>query len=415
MPIREVDPDLSVPFPTQVSELDRVLSGGLVPGSVTLIGGEPGIGKSTLVLQAIGSLAAAGRRTLLVAAEESAEQVRRRAERLGALAGESYVVATTELSTALEAAGRLEPDVVVVDSIQAVGDDAYGTQTGSVSQVRECAGSFTHFAKATGTAVVLVGHVTKDGSLAGPRALEHLVDTVLSFEGDRHHGLRVLAAVKHRFGATGELGLFEMREAGLVSLEDPAGLFLERRPDSPGSVIVPIVEGRRPLLVEVQTLVAETRSGAPRRIAEGVPGSRLALMLAVVESRLGIPTGLLDVFVSTVGGLKVTEPAADLAVALCIVSAVAGQPLPTDLVVFGEIGLSGEVRQCVRAERRLAEAARLGFTAAVAPLGTPDGHPGLAVRAAGSLAEAVAGLGLVRPRTERIGRQPPAALRPPAA
>jgi DNA repair protein RadA/Sms len=397
--LSEIDPQMSAPMPTGITELDRVLAGGLVPGSVTLLGGEPGIGKSTLVLQALAAVASRGARTLLVAAEESAEQVRRRAERLGALIEGCFVVATGELPAALEAIGRVEPDLVVVDSIQAIGDSTLAAQAGSPTQVRECAAALAAYAKATATSVVLVGHVTKDGSLAGPRTLEHLVDTVLSFEGDRHYALRLLASVKHRYGPTGEVGLFEMGEDGLVSLDDPSSLLLrDRRPDTAGTVVVPVVSGRRPLLVELQALVTEGWGGSPRRVVEGVASSRCALMLAVIERCLGVPTGLFDVFVSTVGGIKIDEPAADLPLALGIVSAITGCPIPHDVVAFGEVGLTGEIRHTARGDRRLAEAARLGFAAAIAPSETPDGAPGFDVRRVGTLAEAVerAGLSIAR-------------------
>jgi DNA repair protein RadA/Sms len=394
--LADVDPDASIPFSTGLGEVDRVLAGGLVPGSVTLIGGEPGIGKSTLVLQALSAIAAAGRTVLLVAAEESAEQVRRRAARLGALDGQCYVVGTTELPAALEAVARVKPHVVVVDSIQTVADPLLASPAGSTSQVRECAGALADLAKASGISVVLVGHVTKDGSLAGPRTLEHLVDTVLTFEGDRHHTLRLLAATKHRFGPTGEIGLFEMTEEGLTGLDDPSRLLLaDRAAPAPGTVIVPVAEGRRPLLVEMQALTTAAHGGAPRRVVEGVSAARASLMLAVVERCLGMPTGVVDVFVSTVGGIRVTEPATDLGLALCIVSALGGRPVPADTVVFGELGLTGELRHTPRAERRLAEAHRLGFRRAIVPKGTPRGPADLEVHPVEGLVEAATMVDLV--------------------
>jgi len=395
--LSSIDPDGCEPSPTGLDELDRVLAGGLTAGSVTLIGGEPGIGKSTLVLQALASasLAAGGARTLLIAAEESAEQVRRRADRLGALVDNCYVVETGELQVALEAAGRLDPDLLVVDSIQTIGDGSIGSQTGSTTQVRECAQALAHYAKATSTATVLVGHVTKDGALAGPRALEHLVDTVLSFEGDRHHALRFLVATKHRYGATGELGLFEMGETGLVSLDDPSALLLgDRLAGVPGTMAVPIVEGRRPLLVEMQALFTPSHTGAPRRVVQGYPASRLALILAVIERSLALPAGGADAFVSTVGGIRVTEPAADLGAALALVSAMTGVPVPSDVVAFGEVGLSGEIRQAPNPERRMAEAVRLGFRRAVVPKSTPQAPSGIVVLPVSCLGDAVGVLGL---------------------
>jgi DNA repair protein RadA/Sms len=394
--LADISSDSCVPVPTGIAELDRVLSGGLVAGSVTLMGGEPGIGKSTLVLQAAASASRLGRRTLLVAAEESAEQVRRRAERLGTIVDECYIVATSDLQTALEVAGNLEPELLVVDSIQTVGDPSISSQLGSMTQVRECAQALAHFAKATGTATVLVGHVTKEGALAGPRTLEHLVDTVLSFEGDRHHALRMLTATKHRFGSAGELGLFEMAESGLVGLADPSSLLLgDRRGAGPGMVVAPIIEGRRPLLVEVQALVSATHASTPRRVVQGILPSRLALLLAVLEQSAEIPVRSTDVFVSTVAGIKVTEPAADLAVALAVASAISGVPIPGHLVAFGEIGLSGEIRQSPGAPRRLSEAERLGFSRAFAPLSSPCSSGTMKVVQVATIGEAVTALGLV--------------------
>jgi DNA repair protein RadA/Sms len=362
------------------------------------MGGEPGIGKSTLVLQAAASASRLGRRTLLVAAEESAEQVRRRAERLGVVVDECYIVATSDLQTALEVAGNLNPDLVVVDSIQTVGDPSIASPLGSITQVRECAQALAHFAKATSTATVLVGHVTKDGGLAGPRTLEHLVDTVLSFEGDRHHALRMLTATKHRFGSAGELGLFEMAESGLVGLADPSSLLLgDRQGAGPGMVVAPIIEGRRPLLVEVQALVSPTRASTPRRVVQGIPPSRLALLLAVLEQSARIPVRSLDVFVSTVGGIRVTEPAADLAVALAVASAISGVPITKQVVAFGEIGLSGEIRQSPGAPRRLSEAERLGFARAFAPHSSPCSSGTIEVVHVTTIGEAVTALGLMNP------------------
>jgi DNA repair protein RadA/Sms len=397
--LSSVDPNACEPSPTGIDELDRVLSGGFVPGSVTLIGGEPGIGKSTLLLQAAASVALRGSRTLLVAAEESVEQVRRRAERLRALVEDCYIVGTGDLKTALEAVGRLQPALLVVDSIQTISDPTVSSQLGSISQVRECAQALAHYAKATGTATVLVGHVTKDGALAGPRALEHLVDTVLSFEGDRHHSLRHLSATKHRYGTTGEIGLFEMGESGLVGLTDPSSVLIgDRRRGVAGSVVAPVVEGRRPLLVEVQALTNSTRSSSPKRVVQGILPARLALLLAVLKQSAAVPVGANEVFVSTVGGIRVSEPAADLAVALAIGSAVSGVPISERVVAFGEIGLGGEVRQSPGAPRRLAEAARLGFTRAIVPASTPQPAGTMRLVHVATIAEAISELGLVSPR-----------------
>ncbi|HET6914917.1 MAG TPA: DNA repair protein RadA [Acidimicrobiales bacterium] len=358
---------------TGLGEMDRVLGGGLFGGSVTLLGGEPGIGKSTLLLQAAASLAAGGSRCLIVSAEESPTQVRQRAERLGALGGNLWIVGETSLPAIQSAVDEVKPEVLIVDSIQTVWDPELESAPGSVSQVRECAHQLAVAAKSGGPAVILVGHVTKDGALAGPRVLEHLVDTVLSFEGERHHALRMLRAVKHRFGATGELGLFEMTAAGLQGVADAGSLFLsDRRPGTPGSVVFPAIEGHRPLLVEIQALVVHAPNApSPRRSASGYDPGRLALLLAVLDRRAGLRLGDHEVYVSVVGGVKVDDPGADLAVCMALASAKTGRPVAGDLVVVGEVGLGGEVRQVTHTPRRLAEAARLGFAAAVVPPKVP--------------------------------------------
>ncbi len=379
----------AAPTPTGVAELDRVLGGGLVPGSVTLIGGEPGVGKSTLLLQTIGAIAASGARCLLVSAEESGPQVRMRAERLGVLDPGVWLVAETALPGIRQAVATVEPDVVVVDSIQTVWDPDLESAPGSVAQVRGCAHDLAGLARSRGMAAVLVGHVTKDGALAGPRVLEHLVDTVLTFEGDRHHALRMLRSVKHRFGPTGELGLFEMTDAGMRGVPDASGVFLgDRRHDTPGSVVFPAIEGVRPLLVELQALVVGTKNPAPRRSASGLDQGRLGLLLAVLDRRAGLVTGSSDVYASAVGGVRVSEPGADLAVSLAVASAVLGRPIPADIVAVGEIGLGGELRQVAQTQRRLAEAGRLGFARAVVPHSAPGDLPVDAIRV-GSLREAV--------------------------
>jgi DNA repair protein RadA/Sms len=376
-------------MPTGVGELDRVLGGGLYAGSVTLVGGEPGIGKSTLLLQAAASMAAGGSRCLVVSAEESPAQVRLRAERLGALGPDLWIAGETSLPSIQAAVAEVKPDVLVVDSIQTVWDPELESAPGSVSQVRDCAHQLAVAAKAGGPAVILVGHVTKDGGLAGPRVLEHLVDTVLSFEGERHHALRMLRAVKHRFGATGELGLFEMTATGLDGVADAGSLFLgDRRPGTAGSVVFPAMEGHRPLLVEVQALVAPARNApSPRRSASGFDPGRLALLLAVLDRRAGIQLVDQEVYVSVVGGVKVDDPGADLAVCLALASAKRGIPVGDGLVAVGEVGLGGEVRQVAHTPRRLAEAARLGFTAAVVPPKVPREGP-LETRPVSTLAQA---------------------------
>ena len=390
VPIGDVDLAAWAARPTGEGELDRVLGGGLVPGSVTLVGGEPGIGKSTLLLQALASMARQGARCLLVTAEESAQQVRLRAERLGAIADGLHLVPETALPWVLAHVAELEPDVVVVDSIQTVFDPDLGSAPGSVTQVRECAARLVREAKERGTSIVLVGHVTKEGALAGPRVLEHVVDTVLAFEGDRHHALRLLRAVKHRFGSTAELGLFEMTEGGLAGVPDPSGLFpADRRRGVAGSVVVPTMEGHRPLLVEIQALVSRSPLAQPRRSAQGLDGGRLSLLLAVLEQRVEVPFGGLDVHASAVGGVRVVEPGADLAVALALVSSFNGRPLPDDLVACGEVGLGGELRQVSQTARRLAEAARLGFRRAQLPASAPDPPAGTVALRAATLAEAI--------------------------
>lgn len=347
-----------------------MLDGGLVPGSVTLLGGEPGIGKSTLLLQILAAMARGGARTLYVTAEESKQQVRLRAERLGSLHDDLWLTAETSVGNIERHIDEVKPDTVVVDSIQTVHNEALSSAPGSVAQVRESAHRLVRIAKDRGIAVVLVGHVTKDGGLAGPRVLEHVVDTVLEFSGDRHHALRLLRATKHRFGATAELGLFEMTERGLKGVADPSGLFLsDRVVGVAGSAIVPTIEGHRPLLVEVQALVAPSPSA--RRSAQGVDGGRLNMLLAVLEQRAGVSLAQHDVFVSAVGGVQLNEPGADLAVLLALISAATDKPLAADLVAFGEVGLAGEVRLVGHVERRLSEAARLGLNRAVLPNASP--------------------------------------------
>lgn len=396
LPIAEVDMEAWEPAPTHLGELDRVLQGGLVPGSVTLLGGEPGIGKSTLLLQALAGLAKSGRRCLYVTAEESTQQVRLRAQRLAALPPNLWLVADTALTHVLEHVAAVQPDVVAVDSIQTVYDPELSSAPGSVAQVRECAHRLVRVSKERAVASVLVGHVTKEGGLAGPRVLEHLVDTVLSFEGERHHALRLLRAVKHRFGSTDELGLFEMTDAGLASVPDPSALFLaDRRPGTCGSIVAPVLDGHRPLLVEVQALVAPTSLPTPRRSAQGLDGGRLALVLAVLQQHVRVTFAQADVHTVVAGGVKAIEPGADLALALALVSAATGSAASGDLVACGEVGLGGELRQVHQTSRRLVEAARLGFRRAVVPASAAVSVPGMEVLPAVTLADAirVAGLG----------------------
>jgi DNA repair protein RadA/Sms len=397
LPIAEVESEGWEPRPVGIGELDRVLGGGLVAGSVTLLGGEPGIGKSTLLLQALAALAGGGARCLLACGEESAQQVRLRASRLGALDPRLWLVAETELPAILAHAEAIAPDVVVVDSIQTVFDPDLASAPGSVGQVRECAHRLVRAAKDANRATVLVGHVTKDGALAGPRVLEHVVDTVLSFEGERHHALRLLRAVKHRFGSTGELGLFEMTDEGLAGVPDPGRLFLsDRQVDAPGSAVVATLEGHRPLLVELQALVARSGLSTPRRSAQGLDAGRLAMVTAVIEERARVPLAGGDVYALAVGGVRVVEPGADLALALAILSSVTGIALPADLVACGEVGLCGELRQVSQTGRRLAEAARLGFRRALVPASAPDPPAGIDLVRVATLSDAVQEAGLLK-------------------
>ena len=391
--IGDVDVTHGSPRSTGIPELDRVLGGGLVPGSVTLLGGEPGVGKSTLLLQA---LAAWPGRTLYVSAEESAQQVRLRAERLGAVRPELWLLAETVLPHVLAALDELQPELVIIDSIQTLVDPELGSAPGSVVQVRGCAHKLVMEAKRRNVPVILVGHVTKEGGLAGPRVLEHVVDTVLQFEGERHHALRLLRASKHRFGPTTELGLFEMIEAGLQGVPDPSALFLaDRQTGIAGSVVVPTLEGQRPLMVELQVLVNEVRGEAPpRRSAQGLDPGRLAMLLAVLDQRTKSPVGKRDVFASVVGGVRITEPGADLGLCLAILSALANTPLPPHVVAFGEVGLGGEIRQVPHASRRLAEAARLGFTRAIVPAKSPDVEVSIGIERVSNLRDAMRALGL---------------------
>ncbi len=388
-PITEVDGSIGQPQPTTIPELDRVLGGGIVPGSVTLLGGEPGIGKSTLLMQL---LAAWPARTLYVTAEESAQQVRLRAERLGALNENVWLLPEMNLHNIFKAIASVQPNLIVIDSIQTIADPELSSPPGSVVQVRGCAHRLVQEAKRSNIPVVLVGHVTKEGGLAGPRVLEHVVDTVLSFEGERHNALRLLRASKHRFGPTSELGLFEMTDGGMVGVPDASQLFLaDRRTGVPGSVVVPTIEGQRPLLVELQALTNSVSGGAPpRRSAQGVDSGRLALLLAVLERRARISLASHEVYASVVGGVKLAEPGADLGLCLALVSAVVNKPLPADLVVIGEVGLAGEVRQVAQVGRRLAEAARLGFTRAIVPASASAQVDGIRVEGAATLTEALA-------------------------
>jgi len=377
-----------------LAEFDRVLGGGLVPASAILVGGDPGIGKSTLLLQAAASFARRGLNCLYVSGEEAAAQVRMRAARLGLSDAPLRLAAETGLRDILTTLEAERPDLVVIDSIQTLWSDIVEAAPGSVAQVRAAAHETVAFAKRRGTSVILVGHVTKDGQIAGPRVVEHMVDTVLYFEGERGHQFRILRAVKNRFGPSDEIGVFEMTGAGLAEVANPSALFLSARGAAvPGSAVFAGIEGTRPLLCEIQALVAPAPPGTPRRTAVGLDGGRLSTILAVLEARCGIPFAGRDVFLNVAGGLRVTEPAADLAVAAALVSAREDVALPPDCVVFGEISLSGALRPVAQTENRLKEARKLGFTKAVAPASTTGtGTDGIRVQEMPDLATFVGAL-----------------------
>jgi DNA repair protein RadA/Sms len=355
------------------------------------------VGKSTLLLQVASAIAAGGDRCLYVTAEESAQQVAGRAERLGTLTPGLWLAAETVLPNVLALVDEVRPDVLVVDSVQALVDPQLGSTAGSLTQVRGCAHMLVNEAKRRTLTVILVGHVTKEGGLAGPKVLEHVVDTVLGFEGERHHALRLLRATKHRFGSTHELGLFEMGEQGLAGVPDPSALFLaDRQPGIPGSVVAPVLDGQRPLLVEVQALVVPSQAPLPRRTAQGVDSGRLSQALAVLERRGGLPLSRAEVHVAVAGGVRVREPGADLAVALAVASSLVERPLPAGLVACGEVGLGGELRQVHRTDRRLGEAVRLGFERALVPASAPDPPEGLRLDRVRSLHEALVVTGVVQ-------------------
>ena len=368
--IGDIQSDRTDRVQTGIGELDRVLGGGVVAGSLVLIGGDPGVGKSTVLLAAAQALALATPPVLYVSAEESAAQVKMRAERLGVHAPGLLFWAETDLGAVQAQLDDVKPRALIVDSIQTVFLPELESAPGSVAQVRECGGRLLTIAKGRGIATFLVGHVTKDGSLAGPRVLEHLVDTVLYFEGENHHAYRVLRAVKNRFGSTNEIGVFQMGERGLVEIKNPSGVFLAERPkDAPGSVIVSSLEGTRPVLLELQALVSRASVGTPRRTVLGADYNRVCLLLAVLEKRGGVPLGSQDVYVNVAGGGRVTEPAADLGIVIAAASSYMERPVRDDVVIVGEVGLTGEIRAVSSVEARLREAAQLGFTRAVVPAG----------------------------------------------
>ncbi len=399
-PIAEVDIESARARPTGVSELDRVLGGGLVPGAVVLLAGEPGVGKSTLLLEVAYRWAAREGDygpTLYVTGEESAGQVRLRAERTGNVHSAMFLAAESDVSVLLGHVDQVKPGLLVVDSVQTMANPAVDGAAGGVTQVRAVTAALVAVAKERGLPVLLVGHVTKDGSIAGPRVLEHLVDVVLHFEGDRHSTLRMLRGVKNRFGPADEVGCFELVDRGIVGVPDPSGLFLNKRDVGvAGTAVTVAVEGKRPLLGEVQALVSKSSLGTPRRAVSGLDSARVAMVLAVLERRGGVKLGDADVFAATVGGMKIPEPAADLAVALAVATAARDVALPPDLVVLGEVGLAGEVRRVSGVRSRLAEAIRLGFTKALIPPDSGDVPDGITVRIVPDLGTAMNNLSVLR-------------------
>ena len=367
LPIPEVNVEAARAHPTGIDELDRVLGGGLVPGAVLLLGGEPGVGKSTLLIETA-AMCAKDQPVLYVSGEESAAQVRLRADRVGAVSDSLYLASEVDLGALMSHVDDVEPGLLVVDSVQAIGSPEADGVPGGVTQVREVAATLVRLAKERGLTIVLVGHVTKDGSIAGPRVLEHLVDVVLQFEGERHSRLRMVRAVKNRFGPTDEIGCFDLADEGIVGVPDPSGIFVTRRAEPvPGTCITVTLEGRRPLVAEVQALVAQTNLATPRRVGSGLDPSRVSMLMAVLERRAKVRLANADVYTAPVGGVRLTEPSVDLAVALAVASSVSDLALPPNLVAFGEVGLGGEIRRVHGMQRRLVEAARLGFTRAVVP------------------------------------------------
>jgi DNA repair protein RadA/Sms len=377
-PIAEVELAGARAVPTGIEEFDRVLGGGLVPGAVLLVAGEPGVGKSTLLLEVAHRVAASNGPALVVSGEESAGQVRLRAERIGALHERLYLAAETELSAVLAHVEQVNPTLLILDSIQTVRSPAVDGTDGGATQVRAVASALTAVAKSRGMTTILVGHVTKDGAIAGPRTLEHLVDVVISFDGERHSTLRLVRATKNRFGPADEIGCFEIGDAGVVGVPDPSALFVSRRAAPvPGSCVTVTLEGSRPLLAEVQALVATTSGGSPRRAVSGLDPQRVAMVNAVVERRGGVKLADADVFAASVGGVRITEPAADLALALAIASASRDRALPEGMIALGEVGLSGEIRRVAGTGRRLAEAARQGYKVALVPPDAGAAPPGM--------------------------------------
>ncbi|KUH80034.1 MULTISPECIES: DNA repair protein RadA [unclassified Mycobacterium] len=381
VPITSIDPGRTRHFHTGVTEFDRVLGGGLVPGSVTLLAGDPGVGKSTLLLEVAHRWAAAGRRALYLSGEESAGQIRMRAERTGCTHDEVYLAAESDLATALGHIDEVQPSLVVVDSVQTMSSTEADGVTGGVTQVRAVTTALTSYAKAArsrGVAMILVGHVTKDGAIAGPRSLEHLVDVVLHFEGDRASSLRMVRGIKNRFGAADEVGCFLLHDNGIEGVADPSALFRDQRPKPvAGTAITVALDGKRPLIGEVQALIGPPANGTPRRAVSGIDASRAAMITAVLDRHAGLAVGTRDIYLSTVGGMRLTDPSTDLAVAVAIASSTMNLPMPAEAVAIGEVGLAGDLRRVTCMDRRLAEAARLGFTSAVIPPGVTSVPAGL--------------------------------------
>ena len=389
-PITEIDVEAAHAAPTGLDELDRVLGGGIVPGGVLLMAGEPGVGKSTLLLE-VAALSAEAGPVLYVTGEESTGQVRLRAERLGALSPKLYLAAETTVGAVAAHVDAIAPALLIVDSVQTLSAPDVTGVPGGVTQVREVAGALIRIAKERGIATVLVGHVTKDGSIAGPRMLEHLVDVVLQFEGDRHSQLRMLRAVKNRYGPTDEIGCFELGESGIIGLPDPSGLFLTRRSEPvPGTCVTVTLEGRRPLIAEVQALVAPSPLPQPRRATSGLDTARVNMVMAVLERRAGVRLANADVFASTVGGVRLGEPSVDLGLALAVAGSAKDAALPRGMIAVGEVGLAGEVRAVGSVNRRLMEAQRLGFTRAVVPRNSEEPVPGIEAIGVDDLSEAIA-------------------------
>jgi DNA repair protein RadA/Sms len=392
VPLSEIEPDSAPRQPLAWGELNRVLGGGIVPGSLVLVGGEPGVGKSTLLMHAAQQIASSGGRVLYASGEESPHQIRLRAARLGPLSPRILLLAENDLDAICEAIRAESPRLAIVDSIQTVTDAGFEGGAGSVTQVRESAARLMRLAKEIGVPIFLVGHVTKEGAIAGPRVLEHIVDTVLYLEGDRRQELRILRATKNRFGSADEIGVFAMGEAGLEEVSDPSAALLGNAAvASPGAAVVAALEGTRPLLIEIQSLVNKVNNNyPPRRIASGMDINRLLMLIAVIEKRASVSLGQSDIFVNVAGGIRITEPAADLGLALAILSNTRDKPLPDGLVVIGELGLAGEVRRVGQLDRRLQEAARHGLTRALIPSGARAGrHAGLEVVEVRTLAEAI--------------------------